>query len=96
MEVHMSGEYENLAKTLLNSPQGAAVLANFDKIRSYVNKPESRHLISLLAGKGGDALKNAAAAAAEGDQDTAKRLLSSLLSTPEGTQHVKAGWDMLK
>jgi len=92
----MNNDYESLAKSLLGSPQGATVLSNIDRIRSYVNKPESKKLITLLAGKGGDALKNAAAAAVDGDQDTARRLLSSLLSTPEGAALAKAVLDMLK
>jgi hypothetical protein len=92
----MANDYETLAKNLLNTPQGATVLANFDKIREYVNKPESRQLISQLAGKGGDALKNAAAAASGGDQDTAKRLIASLLSTPEGAQLAKTVLDIMK
>lgn len=92
----MANDYESLAKNLLNSPQGATVLANYDKIRAYVNKPESKQLLSLLAGKGGDALKHAASAAAGGDQDTAKKLMTTLLSTPEGTQLAKAILDLIK
>ena len=41
---------------------------------------------TLLASEGGDAIKSAAAAAASGDQDQARVLLSSLLSSPEGAQ----------
>ena len=40
----------------------------------------------MLASDGGDAIKNAAAAAASGDQDQARVLLSTLLSSPEGAQ----------
>ena len=91
----MSNEYEALARALLQSPQGAAVLKNFDKIQQLADKPESRNLMRLLSGKGGDALKRAAAAAAEGDKDVAMRLISVLLSTPEGTQLVKAITEIL-
>lgn len=91
----MSNEYEALARALLQSPQGVTVLKNMDKIQGLADKPESRKLIKLLSGKGGDALKTAAAAAAEGDKDMAMRLISGLLSTPEGTQLAKAIIDMM-
>jgi len=92
----MSNDFEALAKALLQSPKGEAVLKNLDKIQDLANNPEGRRLLAILSGKGGDALKNAAAAAAKGDQDTAKTLLSNLLSTPEGAQLAKAVLDMLK
>lgn len=91
----MSSEYESLARALLQSPQGVAVLKNMDKIQELAGKPESRKLIKLLSGKGGDALKSAAAAAAEGDKDMTMRLISGLLSTPEGAQLAKAIIDIM-
>lgn len=91
----MPSEYETLARALLQSPQGMAVLKNFHKIQDLADKPESRQIIRLLSGKGGDTLKKAAAAAAEGDKDMAVRLISGLLSTPEGAQLVKAITDIM-
>lgn len=79
-------DYEALAKALLNTPQGAKVLGNLDQISEVLNKPESRKLLGMLAGGGGDALKKAAGAAVKGDNDVAKNLLSTLLSTREGTE----------
>ncbi|MGI6576716.1 MAG: hypothetical protein ACOX1Q_01445 [Eubacteriales bacterium] len=92
----MTNDYEALAKALLQSPQGVAVLKNLDKIQDLANNPESQRLLAGISGKSGDALKSAAAAATKGDQDMAKRLLSSLLSTPEGTQLAKAVLEMMQ
>ncbi len=89
-------EYEVLAKALLNTPQGAKVLGNLDKISALLNKPEGRQLLAMLAGGSGDALKTAAEAASKGDGDTAKKLLSSLLSTPEGIDMAKHIIDLMK
>lgn len=89
-------EYEALAKALLNTPQGAKVLGNLDKISGLLNKPEGRQLLTMLAGGGADALKNAAEAATKGDSDTAKKLLSSLLSTPEGIEMAKHIVELMK
>ncbi len=40
----------------------------------------------MLAGDGGDALKSAAEAAAKGNSEAAKSLISGLLSTREGAE----------
>lgn len=82
----MQNDYENLAKVLMASPQGAKIVKSLDKLNSVVNTENGRQLIAMLASDGGDAIKNAAAAAANGDQDQARVLLSTLLSSPEGAQ----------
>lgn len=82
----MQNDYENLAKVLMASPQGAKIVKSLDKLNSVVNTEIGRQLIAMLASDGGDAIKNAAAAAASGDQDQARVLLSTLLSSPEGAQ----------
>lgn len=82
----MQNDYENLAKVLMASPQGAKIVKSLDKFNSVVNTESGRQLIAMLASDGGDAIKNAAAAAASGDQDQARVLLSTLLSSPEGAQ----------
>ena len=82
----MQNDYENLAKVLMVSPQGAKIVKSLDKLNSVVNTESGRQLIAMLASDGGDAIKNAAAAAASGDQDQARVLLSTLLSSPEGAQ----------
>ena len=82
----MPNEYENLAKVLMASPQGAKIVKSLDKLNAIVNTDSGRQLIGMLASEGGDAIKNAAAAAANGDQDQARVLLSTLLHSPEGAQ----------
>ena len=82
----MPNEYENLAKVLMASPQGAKIVKSLDKLNAIVNTDSGRQLIGMLASEGGDAIKNAAAAAANGDQDKARVLLSTLLQSPEGAQ----------
>ena len=82
----MQNDYENLAKVLMASPQGAKIVKSLDKLNSVVNTESGRQLIAMLASAGGDAIKNAAAAAASGDQDQARVLLSTLLSSPDGAQ----------
>ena len=82
----MQNDYENLAKVLMASPQGAKIVKSLDKLNSVVSTESGRQLIAMLASDGGDAIKNAAAAAASGDQDQARVLLSTLLSSPEGAQ----------
>lgn len=82
----MQNDFENLAKVLMASPQGAKIVKSLDKLNSVVNTESGRQLIAMLASDGGDAIKNAAAAAAGGDQDQARVLLSTLLSSPEGAQ----------
>ena len=82
----MQNDYENLAKVLMASPQGANIVKSLDKLHSVVSTDSGRQLIAMLASDGGDAIKNAAAAAASGDQDQARVLLSTLLSSPEGAQ----------
>ena len=82
----MPNEYENLAKVLMASPQGAKIVKSLDKLNAIANTDSGRQLIGMLASEGGDAIKNAAAAAANGDQDQARVLLSTLLQSPEGAQ----------
>ena len=82
----MPNEYENLAKVLMASPQGAKIVKSLDKLNAIVNTDSGRQLIGMLASEGGDAIKNAAAAAANGGQGQARLLLSTLLQSPEGAQ----------
>ena len=78
----MPNEYENLAKVLMASPQGAKIVKSLDKLNAIVNTDSGRQLIGMLASEGGDAIKNAAAAAANGDQDQARVLLLHVIAEP--------------
>ena len=82
----MQNDYENLAKILMASPQGAKIVKSLDRLNNVINTESGRQLIAMLASEGGDAIKSAAAAAQNGDQNQARVLLSTLLSSPEGAQ----------
>ncbi len=77
---------ENLLRALLSTPQGARVAGNMDKLKNFAASAEGQALLSQLGGAGGDALKEAARAAAGGDRDSAAKLVSTLMSTPEGAK----------
>lgn len=82
-------DMEALAKSLMNSVQGAKIAANYDKFSQILSSPQGKKLLESLAGDGGDALKKAATDAKNGNMDTAKGMVSSLLSTKEGADLVK-------
>ena len=77
----MPSEYENMAKNIMSSPQGLRIIQSLDKLSAMAASQSGRQLISMLAGNGGDALKEAAKAT---DKDPARVLVSSLLSTKDG------------
>lgn len=80
----MPTDYEALAKMLINSPQGGKIIRGLDKLNAAVSSESGKQLLAMLGGSGGDAVKNAARAAAAADKDQARVLLSNLLSTKEG------------
>lgn len=82
----MPTEYENIAKSLMSSPQGAKIFSSLDKINKITSTPAGKQLIAMVAGGGGDAIKSAAAAAMASDKDQARIILTSLLSTKDGAQ----------
>jgi hypothetical protein len=89
-------EYEALARALLSSPQGAKAIGNLNQITEALNKPEGKKLLGMLAGGGGDALKTAAESALKGDSESAKNLISGLLSTREGAELARQIIEMIK
>ena len=44
----MQNDYENLAKVLMASPQGAKIVKSLDKLNSVVNTERGRQLIATL------------------------------------------------
>ncbi|MDR1117485.1 MAG: hypothetical protein LBL09_04485 [Oscillospiraceae bacterium] len=87
---------DSLVKALLSSAQGAQVVGNMDKLKSFTSSKEGQELLVLLSGSGGDEIKKAAAAAVGGDKDSAKRMMTSLLSTPDGQKVAKSIVDLMK
>ena len=85
----MANDYADLAKALLSGPSAGKALKNLDKVAALLGKPEGQALLKQLASGGGDALKKAAADAADGQTDAAKTLLNSLMTDPEGAALLK-------
>ena len=81
----MPGEIENIARSMMSSPQGIKIIRILDQYNSVMNTEPGRQLIEMLAGAGGDTLKSAAKAAVAAPKDPGKALLSALLSSKEGT-----------
>ncbi len=77
---------ENLLRALLSTPQGARAVGNMDKLKDLAASAEGQALLRQLGGAGGDALKEAARAAAGGDRDSATKLVGALMSTPDGAK----------
>lgn len=80
----MSNDYENLAKIILSTPQGARISEGFDKLNTFLSSKEGTEMLSILANGGTDAVKDAARAAIDGDGERAKNAVSALLSSKEG------------
>ncbi len=80
----MPGEIENIARSMMSTPQGIKIIKVLDQYNAAMNTQPGRQLIEMLAGTGGDALKSAAAAATKTSQDHGKALISALLSSKEG------------
>lgn len=80
----MPGEIENMARSMMSSPQGLKIIKGLDQYNTAMNSEPGRQLIAMLAGSGGDALKAAAVAATKASKDPGKALISSLLSTKDG------------
>ena len=80
----MPGEIENIARSMMSTPQGLKIIKVLDQYNAAMNTESGRQLITLLGGSGGDALKTASAAAANAPKDHGKVLFSSLLSTKDG------------
>ena len=84
----MPNEYESMARALMGSPQGARIFPTLDKLSAMCASQNGRQLISMLAGSGSDALKQAAMAANATDKDPARVLVSNLLGTTDGANLV--------
>ena len=79
-------DMDGILSALLSNPKGTKILGDLDKYRKLLDTPEGKALLSQISGGGGDALKKAAHEASQGDSDAAKKLIGSLLSSPEGAK----------
>ena len=80
----MPGEIENIARSMMSTPQGLKIIKVLDQFNTAMNTESGRQLILLLSGSGGDALKTASAAATKAPRDNGKALISALLSSKDG------------
>jgi len=92
----MSTDLGGLAKLFMTNPAAGRMLKNLDKVSAMLNNPEGQALLKQLSEGGGDALKKAAADAADGNKDAGKALLSSLMSDPEGAALIQKIMAMAK
>lgn len=80
----MVGEIENVARSMMSSPQGIKIVKGLDKYNAAMNTDAGKQLIVMLGAGGGDALKAAAAASVSVAKDPGRALLQNLLSTKDG------------
>lgn len=80
----MPGEIENIARSMMSTPQGIKIIKMLDQFNSAMNTESGKQLIELLAGSGADALKASAISASKSSKDHGKALISALLSSKEG------------
>ncbi|MCL2030278.1 MAG: hypothetical protein FWG93_01905 [Oscillospiraceae bacterium] len=78
----MKNSFEQTAREILG--EETARKLDMKALGALMDSPEGKALLRQLSGPGGDALKKAAANAADGDKGAAQRLFSSLMSSREG------------
>ncbi|MDR1668862.1 MAG: hypothetical protein LBR76_02760 [Oscillospiraceae bacterium] len=78
----MANNVGDMTKDLL----GVAKSKGYDinQISGIIDSPEGQVLLSRLNGPGGDAMKDAASKAADGDTAALSELLRTVMSTKEG------------
>jgi hypothetical protein len=93
-DVIMDKDVKNLTRDLL----GAAKAKGFDtaQIDGIMYSAEGKAIMDQLSGPGGEAMKAAAAKAAEGDTAALSSLLGSLMATPEGRSLASQAMKMKK
>ena len=90
----MSNSLESAARSYLAANKGN--IPNFDKYMDLMNSPEGKQLLTSLSDKGGDSMKKSAQKAASGDSESAKQLISQMLSSSEGRELAKQVMDIYK
>lgn len=78
----MRGDFEQTAKGILGEEQAKKL--DMKALGTLMDSPEGKAILRQLSGPGGDALKKAAASAADGDKGAAQRLFASLMGSKEG------------
>jgi len=86
--------FDQTAKSILGEENAKKL--DMKALGALMDSPEGKSLLKQLSGPGGDALKKAAASAADGDKGAVQRLLSSLMSSKEGQALAKQVMDIGK
>lgn len=73
----------------MNGKKQDGAAPSMEQAKALAGSPAARELMALLRQKGGDELQNALNKAAQGDMESAKQVLSPLLSSPEVQQLLK-------
>ena len=90
----MDKNTKNLTRGLFDEAKSKGF--DMSQVDSIMSSDEGKALMAQLGGPGGDAMKAAAAKAAEGDSAALSNLLTSLMSTPEGRSIAGAAMNMKK
>jgi len=80
----MQADMEAFARALLGNKQGEKINANFDKFSQIMSSKQGKAVVDTLMSDGGDGLRRAVQDAQNGNTDTAKQILTSVLATKEG------------
>jgi hypothetical protein len=92
----MAVDYDALAKMLPPSFLKGKKAGDLEAYKSLLDTPEAQKLRAQLADGKGDALEQAAAAAARGDAEALKKLMSRMLETKEGAALAKQAMNIYR
>ena len=79
-----NGEIDKAAKQMLNTPQGIRIIALLDKLNRISGTESGKQLMDMLAGTGGDVIKQSAQAAKGAKSDRARAFVGNMMKTREG------------
>lgn len=82
----MPADMESIAKALLANADGDKIKQNMGKFSEILSSPQGKSVLNALLSDGGENLKKAAEDMQKGDSSSAKRMISSVLSTKDGVE----------
>ncbi|MDR3207119.1 MAG: hypothetical protein LBT60_02190 [Oscillospiraceae bacterium] len=92
----MAIDYEALAKMLPANRQGGKKAGDLEAYKGLLDTPEAKTLRAQLSDGKGDALEQAADAAARGDTEALRKLMSRVMETREGAALVKQAMNIYR
>ncbi len=78
-------DQQAMAKAMLSTPQGGKIIKALNRFNEICRTPGGRDLLGMLSGPGAEALSTAAKAALADTNEPGRAMMSSLLSTKDGT-----------